>query len=438
MQQDLQKLIDDPRFLRYHEELVQPRTFNPFDVLRYADYEIRHSNVLAWLLQPNETHGLGEAFIRDFANALNDEARAQGRDPVPSSFETDSIRVERELDYVDITLFFESERVVVAIENKTEEMTPDHARQVENYHEKLREKYRGTYDDIRSVLLTTSPKAEASERDFTHLSWTRVRDLVKSIRARGRFQFDEGERVRAFLGEYLEVVERLTAQPKTDRDYFKTLLDDHRLVLNKLLKERNAGAGNVDEVSLPDDLGSYRTTVGRLVSDFRQEPKQLRSNVQDFLRSRGFRTRTAAPAAYAHYYLYFLNAGMEEARELLNVPWQPRWSILFSHRDVLLQLHFDPPRKEATATVDRITGFMKDNPIDASAEGRGRYPMDVRWGGCFIVYQHSAVTDDDLSTTPVSDVKDLTLRRIGAFLDEDYRRIETYLKCMAFDPAVRT
>ena len=162
MQQDLQKLIDDPRFLRYHEELVQPRKFNPFDVLRYADYEIRHSNVLAWLLQPNETHGLGEAFIRDFANALNDEARAQGRDPVPSSFETDSIRVERELDYVDITLFFESERVVVAIENKTEEMTPDHARQVENYREKLREKYRGTYEDIRSVLLTTSPKAEAS------------------------------------------------------------------------------------------------------------------------------------------------------------------------------------------------------------------------------------------------------------------------------------
>lgn len=75
MHQDLRKLIDDPRFLRYHAEVAQPRRFNPFDVLRYADYEIRHSNVLAWLLQPNETHGIGDAFIRAFTTALSEEAQ---------------------------------------------------------------------------------------------------------------------------------------------------------------------------------------------------------------------------------------------------------------------------------------------------------------------------------------------------------------------------
>ena len=62
MDHHLRKLIDDPRFLKYHAETVKGKKFNQFDVLRYSDYEIRHSNVLAWLFQPNETHGIGEAF----------------------------------------------------------------------------------------------------------------------------------------------------------------------------------------------------------------------------------------------------------------------------------------------------------------------------------------------------------------------------------------
>ena len=221
MHHDLQKLLEDPRFLKYHAAIVKPRTFNPFDVLRYSDYEIRHSNVLAWLLQPDETHGLGGAFIRDFTTALNEAARGQSISavPVPSSFEADNIRVERELDYVDITLFFENERAVVAIENKTGETAPEHAEQVRGYEETLRERYRGKYNVIQSVLLTSSREPGASGGDFVHMSWTRVHDIVNSIRERERFLSEEGERVRAFLGQYLEIVGKLTGPAETGANY---------------------------------------------------------------------------------------------------------------------------------------------------------------------------------------------------------------------------
>ena len=55
-----------------------------------------------------------------------------------------------------------------------------------------------------------------------------------------------------------------------------------------------------------------------------------------------------------------------------------------------------------------------------------------------MVYKHSLMTDVDLSATPTSEIKDATLRRMECFLDEDYSRIETYLQCMAFEPAVPT
>ncbi len=437
MDADLKKLIDDPRFLKYHAETVRGKRFNPFDVLRYSDYEIRHSNVLAWLLQPNESHGIGDAFIREFTTALADEAGRQGirLGRVPTSFEAEHVRVERERYYVDITIFFEKERMVFAIENKTGEALLEHKRQVEQYEETIREKDGGVYDVIQSVLLTTSPTPDVPDGSFIHMSWTRIRDIVRSLRQRESFDFDEGERVRAFLGHYLEIVESFAVQPEVNRDYFTTLLDDHRPILNRLSEEREERADGVVGY-LPDDLGGYTETVDRLVSDFRQQPQQLRSAVETFLRGRGFQTRRNTPPGGRWFFLYFWNASMEEARKSLNLPWQPRWVIAFHRREVLLQLQLDPSKEEAAGpVVDRITRFMKENPIDAFSERRNRYPMDVPWTGCLMVYKHPLMTDEVLSTTPVAEIQAVTLRRMSAFLERDFRRIETYLKCLAFDPA---
>ena len=40
--------------------------FNLFDILRITKTEIRHRNVLSWLLNPNENHGLSDSIIRGF------------------------------------------------------------------------------------------------------------------------------------------------------------------------------------------------------------------------------------------------------------------------------------------------------------------------------------------------------------------------------------
>lgn len=59
--------------------------FNPFTVLRIGHYELRHTNTLAWLLDPAGNHGLGEAFLRAFVQRLNAQ---QGDTNLASSFET--------------------------------------------------------------------------------------------------------------------------------------------------------------------------------------------------------------------------------------------------------------------------------------------------------------------------------------------------------------
>ena len=54
-------------FLVDNQELEQLTArlsaFNLFNVLRIDHAEIRHSNVLAWLLTPGESHGLGPTIM---------------------------------------------------------------------------------------------------------------------------------------------------------------------------------------------------------------------------------------------------------------------------------------------------------------------------------------------------------------------------------------
>ena len=40
--------------------------FNIFNALKLQNNEIRHSNFLAWLLSPFETHKLGNYFLKEF------------------------------------------------------------------------------------------------------------------------------------------------------------------------------------------------------------------------------------------------------------------------------------------------------------------------------------------------------------------------------------
>lgn len=53
-------LLNDPNFDKLETELKKP---NIFSILGIGESEIRHSNFLSWLLDPNESHELGNRFL---------------------------------------------------------------------------------------------------------------------------------------------------------------------------------------------------------------------------------------------------------------------------------------------------------------------------------------------------------------------------------------
>ena len=93
--------------------------FNIFDVLKISRTEIRHSNVLAWLLDANENHGLGDMFIREIMQTLVEEDDSSKYDVFRLLLlDFHSFTVYREWNNIDIMLLSDEEKVVIAFENK--------------------------------------------------------------------------------------------------------------------------------------------------------------------------------------------------------------------------------------------------------------------------------------------------------------------------------
>lgn len=72
-----QKFLDDKLVQKLQDNILKIKQtnknrFNIFKVLKLDNYEIRHSNFLAWLLNPEETHNLGYKFIKEFFESYAD------------------------------------------------------------------------------------------------------------------------------------------------------------------------------------------------------------------------------------------------------------------------------------------------------------------------------------------------------------------------------
>lgn len=95
---------------------LQPR-FNVFDVMHHGTYEKQLSNVFAWLLTPNGTHGLGDRFVHIFCHQTNKVA--EGDKHVPTAgYEVKQevpIATDDSLDIMDLVL--ERPDACIAVEN---------------------------------------------------------------------------------------------------------------------------------------------------------------------------------------------------------------------------------------------------------------------------------------------------------------------------------
>lgn len=216
------------------ELLPWTKRFNLFDVLKISRMEIRHSNVLAWLLNPNENHGLGDAFLKAIVQIVvqNDD---NGRYNVLETLLIDfySFVVYREWKNIDILLVSDVEKFLIAIENKID--SHEHDNQLKKYRETLAT----DYPDYRKMHLYLTPEGEEpNDTDF----WDALsyRDVVEALSDQ-REATELAPDVALVVENYLDVLRRDIVEDEKLIEICNKIYAKHKKALDLIFEHRIDG-----------------------------------------------------------------------------------------------------------------------------------------------------------------------------------------------------
>ena len=432
MKDDLAQLINDPRFRAYHEGLGAPG-FNTFDVLEYSSYEIRHSNVLAWLLRPAGTHGIGPRFLKWFVDHVGEGLGKANAMPLPNvAYDASNVEVWRERDWVDVTIRFKNEKCVIAIENKIEEAYREHFEQAKGYEGTLRDKHKK--HRVQSVLLAISPDREVTCREVkgstvAYVGWDAVHTKLDLLLASEDGFKSSSRGVQEFVHQYQQLVGRWF-RPAANN---KKLFEDHRAILIKLRAVLEEDGDDAVGGMVSDDRSEYRDTLVRLVKRFGYDSIELRAAV----RNRYF-DGDGIEQTQGRGWCWLCWTGRELSAAVTGMGAQRNWVVwgmVFSGEGVTMDFCIMKPSRdvESKPFVSRLRKFMETTPINR------QNPLDEYFSAAFqdwySVYRKTLLTRDELIERSPAEVQDLVIKRLDHFMtsdDSEYRRIEDYFQCLAF------
>lgn len=208
--------------------------FNIFDVLKISRTEIRHSNVLGWLLDANENHGLGDSFLKGILQRLV-ENDSDGRYDVFKILLLDmySFCGYREWKNIDILLVSEEEKTVIAIENKVG--SHEHSNQLNRYREILENDY-SDYHRIY-VFLTSDGKDPSDVENWDILTYSDIVEVLERVYERMDLQSD----VALMIRNYIEIVRRDIVEDQQLIDICNKIYNKHKKALDLIFENRTDG-----------------------------------------------------------------------------------------------------------------------------------------------------------------------------------------------------
>ena len=205
-------------------------SFNIFDVLKISRAEIRHSNVLAWLLDPNENHTLGDSFVRRlFQYFVKGQERIQKNAMSLLVMDFYSFSVLREWKNIDILMVSEKEKVIIAFENKIG--TTEHDNQLERYKKILNEEY----PDYSKLLIYLTPEGERpSDDEWEVLTYAKIADTLSDICEYSTVS----PNILLMIRNYIEVIRRDVMEDKELVEICTKIYSKHKKALDLIYEYR--------------------------------------------------------------------------------------------------------------------------------------------------------------------------------------------------------
>lgn len=235
LREELNKFLNDEEIKnlqKYIKNIKEEENskFNIFKVLKLDNHEIRHSNFLAWLLNPNENHNLGDKFLKRFLEEANIDT---------SNIDTTSMNIKTEVctnEQRRIDLLLYTNDFVCVIENKYGSI--EHGGQCQDY-KKFIEKY-SKFKDYNNqkyifldINLPTEEQLTKALNCYNPITYKEVYyillDLLKSM--------NQNDNATQSIKQYTDILkEKYTMLDKETKNKCREIYSKYKDVFN-LMKE---------------------------------------------------------------------------------------------------------------------------------------------------------------------------------------------------------
>jgi len=201
----LEKLLCDDEFIRLEEDYGSQ--FNIFNAIGMNVQEIKHSNFLAWLFNPKESHMLKDYFVKNFLKAVLKEHSSELPTESLTVFDIDGFDmtntiVKRENCNIDILLIDTNNNFACVIENKIK------AKQSNFQLKKYKEKIFKYYPNIKHfIFLYLKPvDDEELEPPYLYASYRIIRELLLKVQESKKTYLSND--ILMVLQHYTDLLER--------------------------------------------------------------------------------------------------------------------------------------------------------------------------------------------------------------------------------------
>lgn len=229
-QKILGELIIDNQDLSFLESTLSE--FNIFEAIGVVRQEIRHSNFIAFLLDPQEKHRLGSLFLKKLLICALLKSENPPLIPINLDIaDLEDVEIRREWGNIDILIHSQSNQFVCVIENKVD--SSEYSNQLKRYEEIINREFSA---HGKLFIYLTKGGCPASSEKWLSLSYEEVTNEIESIC--NKYRSTMGDDVYTLISHYIILVRRHILDNSEIANLCRKIYKQHRQALDLIYEHR--------------------------------------------------------------------------------------------------------------------------------------------------------------------------------------------------------
>ncbi len=229
--ESLSDLVKDANLELLEMHLAKP---NIFSILKIEKAEIRHSNFLAWLLDPSGSHNLNDRVLKWFLKEVFSDQKIDWMDEFTIdglSFHT--MQIYRE--YKNIDLILVCDEFVIAIENKI--LSTEHSNQLSRYEEIVKKDFNNKkHAFIYFTLYGDEPEKEENASIYVNYSYIRFEAILSQIV--NIYSDILPDKAFVYIQDYIEILRRFVMQDDKATLIAQEIYRNHKEAIDFIIESK--------------------------------------------------------------------------------------------------------------------------------------------------------------------------------------------------------